>query len=128
VVSAWMDSRTTDAERSPPVAERQIDTRGRSTRARESRLSRSCLWWLLVAPFVGFALAGRLFMLGADGAEWELWKSAVLGVVLMVPFAVGAYFGLRAVRKRFLGGWVGLVGNVVLAVITLAMPISEAGS
>jgi hypothetical protein len=95
--------------------------------ALESRLSRFCLLWLLVAPFVGFALAGLVFMLGAEGAGWELWKSTVLGAALMVPFA-GAYFGLRAVRERFLGGWVGLLGNVVLGVIALAMPISEAGS
>jgi len=45
------------------------------------RLSRRCLWWLAAAPLVGFALAGRVFHLGADG-DWELWKAALLGGLL----------------------------------------------
>jgi hypothetical protein len=102
----------------PRVAE---DAPGR----RDSRLSRYFLLWLALAPFVGFALAGRLFMLGAEGESWELWKAASLGAVLMVPFAVGAYFGLRAVLKGYRGGWAGLVANFLLAALALGMPIME---
>jgi hypothetical protein len=43
----------------------------------------------------------------------------------MAPFAVGAYFGLRSVLKGFRGGWVGLAANLVLAVLTIGMPIAE---
>ena len=78
--------------------------------------------WVLVAPFVGFALAGRVLDLG------EIWKAAVLGVVLMVPFVVGASFGLRSVRKGFRRGWVFLVANLVLAALAVGMPVSESVS
>lgn len=74
---------------------------------------------------MGFALAGRIFDLGAE-ADWEPWKAAVLGAVMMAPFAVGAYFGLRAVLKGCRGGWVGLAANVVLSFLAIGMPISEA--
>jgi hypothetical protein len=81
--------------------------------------------WLPASPFVGFALAGRVLMLGAEG-DWELWKAAILGTTLMAPFAVGAYFGLRSVLKGFRGGWVGLVVNLVLATLAFGMPLGEA--
>lgn len=102
----------------PRVAE---DASGR----RDSRLSRYFLLWLALAPFVGFALAGRLFLLGADGESWELWKAASLGAVLVGPFAVGTYFGLRAVLKGCRGGWVGFIANLLLATLALGMPIME---
>jgi hypothetical protein len=92
--------------------------------ARESKLSRYFLWWLPVAPFVGFTLAETVFDLGGEG-DWELWKAALLGALLMAPFAVGAYFGLRSVLKGFRGGWVGLAANLVLAVLAIGMPIAE---
>jgi hypothetical protein len=92
--------------------------------ARDSKLSRYFLWWLLAAPLVGFALAGRVFDLGAQG-EWELWKAATLGALMMGPFAVGAYFGLRSVTRGFRGGWVGLIANLVLAALALGMPLVE---
>ncbi len=92
--------------------------------ARESKLSRYFLLWLPVAPFVGLTLAETVFDLGAEG-DWELWKAALLGALLMAPFAVGAYFGLRSVLKRFRGGWVGLAANLVLAVLAIGMPIAE---
>ena len=78
--------------------------------ARESKLSRYFLLWLPVAPFVGFTLAETVFDLGAEG-DWELWKAALLGALLMAPFAVGAYLGLRSVLKGFRGGWVGLAAH-----------------
>jgi hypothetical protein len=91
---------------------------------RDSRLSRRCLWWLAAAPVVGFALAGRVFDLGAEG-DWELWKAAVLGALLMGPFAAGAGFGLRAIRRGCRGGWVGLAANSILAALAIGMPIAE---
>lgn len=106
-----------------------IDVLGRSARvelagARDSRLSRYFLLWTPAAPLVGFALAGRVFRLGADG-RWELWKAAILGVLMMIPFVVGAYFGLRSVRRGFHGGWAGLAANTVLAALAIGMPLSE---
>jgi len=92
--------------------------------ARESRLSLYFLLWVLAAPFVGFVLAGRVFDLGAAG-DWELWKAAIIGALMMGPFALGAYFGLRAVLKRCLRGWVGLVGNLILGMLAIGMPIWE---
>ena len=84
-----------------------------------------CLLWLLAAPLVGFALAGRVFNLGGDSGHWELWKAAVLGAVMMAPFAVGSYFRLRSVLKGFPGGWVGLVANIVLVALAIGMPVAE---
>jgi hypothetical protein len=92
---------------------------------RESRLSRLCLLWFFVAPFVGFALAGRVFHLGIDGGGWELWKAALLGGMLTAPYAVGAYLGLRGVLKGSRGGWVGFGGNILLGVVSLVAPITE---
>lgn len=92
--------------------------------ARESRLSRLCLLWVAVAPFVGFALAGRVFNLGSAG-DWEPWKAVVLGISLMTPFAIGAYLGARSVWKGFTGGWVGLIANLVLGALAVGMPVSE---
>ena len=93
--------------------------------ARESRIARYLLLWLFAAPFLGFVLAGRVFDLGAQG-DWEVWKAAVIGGLLAVPFGVGAYFGVRSVLKRFSGGWVGLVGNVALGLVAIVIPIFEA--
>ena len=97
---------------------------GLKSGARESELSRYFLLWLPVAPFVGFILAETVFDLGAEG-DWELWKAALLGALLMAPFAFGAYFGLSSVLKGFRGGWVGLAANLVLGVLAIGMPIAE---
>lgn len=93
--------------------------------ARESRIARYFLLWLLVAPIVGFGLAGRVFDLGAQG-DWEVWKAALIGGLLAIPFAVGASFGVRSVTKGCVGGWVGLVGNVALGLAAVVAPIAEA--
>lgn len=92
--------------------------------ARESTVSRYFLLWLVAAPIVGFALAGRVFDLGTRG-DWEIWKAALLGALMMAPFAIGAYFGLRSVLKGFRGGWWGLLGNCVLGALAIGMPIWE---
>ena len=78
-----------------------------------------------MAPIVGFAIAGRVLDLGAEG-DWEVWKATVLGIVLMIPFCVGAFFGLRAVREGHRGGWIGFVANGSLALLAILMPIREA--
>jgi hypothetical protein len=91
---------------------------------REARLSRRCLWWLPAAPFAGFALAGRVLDLGTEGA-WVLWKAAVLGGLLMAPFALGVWFGYQSVRKGCRGGWVGLFANLGLAILAIGMPLAE---
>jgi|GEM_PF-5711384 hypothetical protein len=91
--------------------------------AREARLSRRFLWWVLAAPLVGFALAGRV--LNLTEGDWELWKAALLGALMMAPFAIGAYLGLRSVLKGCRGGWVGLVANLILAVVAIGMPVAE---
>lgn len=93
--------------------------------ARESRIARYFLLWLLAAPFVGFVLAGRVFDLGAQG-DWEVWKAAVIGGLLAIPFVVGACFGVGSVMKGFSGGRIGLVGNVALGLLAIVMPIFEA--
>jgi hypothetical protein len=103
---------------SPPTPD------GHKPGSRESRRSRYCLLWVLVAPLIGFVLAESVFNLGPEG-EWELWKAAALGALLMTPFALGAYLGARAVRKGCRGGWVGLVANLVLAVLAIGMPVLE---
>jgi hypothetical protein len=92
--------------------------------ARESRIARYFLLWLLAAPILGFVLAGRVFDLGAQG-YWEVWKAALVGGLLAIPFAVGAYFGVRSVLMGFSGGWVGFVGNVALGLVAIVMPIVE---
>ena len=56
------------------------------------------------------------------------WKAALLGALLMAPFAVGAYLGLRSVLKGFRGGWVGLAANLVLGVLAIGMPIAPSPS
>ena len=93
--------------------------------ARESRIARYFLSWLLVAPILGFVLAGRVFDLGAQG-DWEVWKAVLVGGLLAIPFAVGAYFGMRSVLKGFSGGWLGLIGNVALGLVAIVMPTVEA--
>ena len=87
-------------------------------------MSRYCLLWLLAAPFVGLVLAETVFDLGPAGA-WELWSAALLGTLLMAPFAVGAYFGLRSVLKGYRRGWASLVANLVLVALAIGMPIVE---
>lgn len=110
--------------RSPSPASDGRPPGDRRPGAREARLSRYCLLWLLAAPLVGLVLAETVFDLGPAG-RWELWRAALLGTLLMAPFAVGAYFGLRSVLKGFRGGWASLVANLVLVALAIGMPIWE---
>jgi hypothetical protein len=49
-----------------------------------------------------------------------------LALILATPFAIGAYYGLRAIRLREPRGWIGLIAHLILMVIALVMPITEA--
>ena len=93
--------------------------------SRDARRSIYLAAWIFVAPVLGFALAGRVLDLGAQG-DWEVWKATLLGIVLTLPFCVGAFFGLRAVRRGYRNGWIGLVINGILALLAAGMPIREA--
>lgn len=79
------------------------------------------LWWLPVSPIVGFVVAGRFL-----AEPWPLWKVAPLALALAIPFAIGAYFGFKAIRLGDRRGWFGLIAHFALMVTALAMPISEA--
>jgi hypothetical protein len=79
------------------------------------------LWWLPLSPIVGFVLANRLL-----SDSWPLWQVVPLALGLATPFAIGAHFGLKAVRLGDRRGWLGLVVHLVLAAIALAMPIAQA--
>jgi hypothetical protein len=97
---------------------------GAERRLRDSTRSLVCLLWILVGPLVGFLLAETVFDLGETG-DWTLWKAAALGVLLMVPFGVGTYFGLRAVVHHDRAGWIGAIGNAALAALAVGMPVAE---
>jgi hypothetical protein len=92
---------------------------------RDATSSLYLLSWIVVGPLVGFALAGRVFDLGATG-DWEVWKAAMIGILLAAPFAYGAYLGVRAIGEGCRRGWVGAVANGVLTALAVGMPISEA--
>jgi len=91
---------------------------------RDARASFVCLLWVLVAPLFGVLLAEGVFQLG-ETDDWELWKAAVLGLVLMMPFAVGAYLGVRGARRGHRKAWIGAVGNLLLAALAVGMPVAE---
>jgi hypothetical protein len=67
-------------------------------------------------------LVANLFL----AESWPLWQVVPLAVVLAAPFGVGAYYGLRAVRLGEGKGWIGLSLHLVLMLIALVMPITEA--
>jgi hypothetical protein len=90
---------------------------------RYARMSVKMLWWLPAVLVVGFILASWLL---PEQGDWPLWRVVPLAVVLMLPFAIGAFFGLRAVRRGCHRGWIGLSIHLVCAVVALVMPISEA--
>ena len=73
---------------------------------------------------MGLVLAETVFGPGPVG-RWELWSAALLGMLLMAPFAVGAYFGLRSVLNGYRRGWASLVANLVLVALAIGVPIWE---
>lgn len=83
-------------------------------------MSLRLLWWLPVAPIVGFLL-GSLFL----SESWPLWQVIPLVIVLAAPFAVGAFFGVSAIRFHDKRGWIGLILHQTLMTVAIVMPISE---
>jgi hypothetical protein len=83
-------------------------------------MSLQLLWWLPVAPMIGFLLGG-LFL----SESWPLWQVIPLVIVLAAPFVVGAFWGLLAIRSHDKFGWFGLVLHLTLMTVAIAMPISE---
>jgi hypothetical protein len=78
------------------------------------------LWWAPLSVVVGFVAASWFL-----SEAWPLWQVVPLALILATPFAVGAYFGLRAVRFGEDRGWIGLILHLILMVTALVMPIIE---
>ena len=86
----------------------------------QARRSLQLLWWIPLAPIVGFFL-GSLFL----SETWPLWQVIPLALVLAAPFGIGALYGYAAIRHHDRTGWVGLVLNLALMLVAIVMPISE---
>jgi hypothetical protein len=82
--------------------------------------SLNLLWWIPASPVVGFVAAELLL-----DETWPLWQVIPLAILLASPFAVGAFYGLQAVRHGNRRGWVGLLLHVVFALLAVVVPISE---
>ena len=96
---------------------------GASSSGPQARRSLQLLWWIPLAPIVGFLL-GSLIL----SDSWPLWQVIPLALVLAAPFAVGALYGWSAIRRHDRTGWVGLVLPVVMMVVAIVTPISESTS
>jgi len=88
--------------------------------AAAGRRSLKLLWWIPASPVVGFVIAELLV-----SETWPLWQVLPLGVLLAIPFVVGASCGLRAIRHGDPRGWIGLPLHVMFALLAVGMPISE---
>ena len=84
------------------------------------RRSLNLLWWIPASPVVGFVAAGFLL-----DETWPLWQVIPLAILLASPFAVGAFYGLEAVRHGNRRGWIGLPLHVAFALLAVVVPISE---
>ena len=56
---------------------------------------------------------------------WPLWQVIPLAILLASPFAVGAFYGLEAVRHGNRRGWIGLPLHVAFTLLAVVVPISE---
>ena len=88
---------------------------------RAARTSIRLLWWAPLSVVVGFVAASWFL-----SESWPLWQVVPLALILATPFAIGAYYGLRAVRSEEGRGWIGLLLHLILMTIALVMPITEA--
>jgi hypothetical protein len=88
---------------------------------RNIRKSLRLLWWAPLSLLVGFVAGSWLV-----DESWPLSQVVPLALIMAAPFAVGAYFGLRAVRRSERRGWVGLSLHLILMLVALVMPIVEA--
>ena len=86
-----------------------------------ARKSLWLLWWAPLSPLVGFVAASWLI-----DESWPLLQVVPLALILAAPFAVGAYFGFRAVSMRAPRGWIGLSLHLILMLVALVLPIVQA--
>jgi hypothetical protein len=88
---------------------------------RAARNSLRLLWWAPLSVIVGFVFANRFL-----SEAWPLWQVLPLAVTLATPFGIGAYFGLKAGRLGALRGWLTFALHLMLMLMALVMPVSEA--
>jgi hypothetical protein len=88
---------------------------------RAAGISLRLLWWAPLSVIVGFVFANRFL-----SETWPLWQVLPLAVTLATPFGIGAYYGLKAGRLGAPRGWVISGLHVLLMLMALIMPISEA--
>ena len=101
-----------------------LTTRPSSVAAEGERAARTSIWLLWWAPFsviVGFVAASWFL-----SESWPLWQVVPLALILATPFAIGAYYGLRAVRSGESRGWIGFLLHLILLAIALVVPVTEA--
>ena len=89
----------------------------------QARRSLQLLWWIPLAPIVGFFF-GSLFL----SESWPLWQVIPLALVLSAPFGIGALYGYAAIRHDDRTGWVGLILNVAMMLAAIVLPISQSVS
>lgn len=92
-----------------------------NTGERAARMSVWLLWWIPLSVVVGFAAGSWLL-----AASWPLWQVVPLALILATPFAIGAYYGFRAIRLGESRGWIGFILHLMFVVVALVMPITEA--
>ena len=88
---------------------------------RAERVSWRLLWWIPLSPLIGFTAANWLL-----AESWPLWQVIPLGLMLAIPFGLGAYHAFSALRLGNRHAWLPLVLHSALSVIALVMPITEA--
>jgi hypothetical protein len=101
-----------------------LTTRPSSVASEGERAARTSLWLLWWAPgsvIVGFVAASWFL-----SESWPLRQVVPLALILATPFAIGAYYGLRAVRWGESRGRIGFLLHLILLAIALVMPITEA--
>jgi hypothetical protein len=86
-----------------------------------ARISLRLLWWAPLSIIVGFVFANRFL-----SETWPLWQVLPLAVTLATPFGIGAFYGLRAARLGTGRGWLTFAVHLMLMLMALTMPISEA--
>jgi hypothetical protein len=95
-------------------------SRGVSEGDRALRMSLWLLWWAPLSVVVGFVAASWFL-----SEAWPLWQVVPLVLILATPFAIGAYYGLRAIKSGEDRGWIGLIIHLILLATALVMPIVE---
>lgn len=57
--------------------------------------------------------------------SWPISQVMPLALILATPFAIGAFFGLKAILLGDRRGWAGFATHLVLMAIALGMPIAQ---